>query len=496
MRKPMVVIAGLLIILCLVHAACAPVAPGEASETRTASGPTDTPTSHTPGRLSANIPSYRTQIRWFVGLGTGTARDAQEVERAFVKAFNASQDEIELLLEVSPGGGVYGGAGELGRQIEASHPPDVVGPMGTLGLSLLPGSWLDLDPLVEGQGDVLGDLAPSIADAWRVDGHLVGLPIGVNPSVLYYNRDLFDTAGLSYPPHEYGEPYADGDAWSIEKMQEIAMRLTLDADGNNAISPDFGPVRIVQYGYDWRWASGKGMAYLFGAGSVVDAEGNATIPDHWRQAYHWYYEGMWATRFIPDGPAYQGRFRYNPFVSGKIAMLQSHLWYLPRLVSVPFSWDIAALPSYNGTASVRWDNSMVGILNTTQHPEEAFEVAYAVATSPELLAVWGYVPISERLQAECFEVLEAKYPGVDWQAAVDGLGFLSVPPHGSIMPNHAAAYARFDDLRDSMESRSDLDLDVEIDELESGLQTLFSEAQRPASTPTRSTEPEQMPASP
>jgi multiple sugar transport system substrate-binding protein len=440
------------------------------------------------------VPTGRIQVRWFVGLGTGTARDAQEAARAFVKAFNASQDEIELLLEVSPGGGVYGGAERLRLQIETGAEPDVVGPMGTLGLSLFPGLWLDLEPLVE--GDALGDLAPSVADTWRVDGHLVGLPVGVNPSVLYYNRDLFDAAGLPYPPHEYGEPYADGDEWTVEKMQEIAMRLTLDADGNDAISPDFSPARIVQYGYDWRWASGKGMAYLFGASSAMDAEGNATIPDHWRQAYHWYYEGMWTKCFIPDGPAYRERYQYNPFVSGDIAMLQSHLWYLPRLVSVPFAWDIAALPSYNGTPSVRWDNSMVGILNTTQNPEAAFEVAYALTTAPELLAVWGHMPLDERLRAAYLEALEDKYSGVDWQAAVDGLGYLSVPPHGSTMPNHAEAYARFDELRDLIEYSSRLDLDAEIDRLESDLQTLFAKARGPTPTPTPGTEPGQRPALP
>jgi multiple sugar transport system substrate-binding protein len=495
MLKSTLFVMGVVSPLCLALHGCGPaVVPGEAPTVPTARRRVEIPIRGASKDGSAGVPTGRIQIRWFVGLGTGTARDAQEVEEAFVKWFNASQDEVELLLEVSPGDGVYGGAGRLRPQIEAGHSPDVVGPMGTLGLSLFPGLWLDLEPLVE--GDALGDLGPSIADTWRVDGRLVGLPIGVNPSVLYYNRDLFDAAGLPYPPHEYGEPYADGDKWTVEKMQEIAMRLTLDADGNDAISPDFDPDRIAQYGYDWRWASGKGMVYLFGAGSVIGAEGNVAIPDHWRQAYHWYYEGMWSQHFVPDGPACRGRFRYNPFVSGDIAMLQSHLWYLPRLVNVPFAWDIAALPSYDGAFSVRWDSSMVGILNTTQHPKEAFEVAYALATSPELLAVWGNVPVGARLRAAYLRVLEDKYPGADWQAAIDGLGYLSVPPHGSIMPNHAEAYARFDQLRDLLEYSSGLDLDAEIDRLESDLQALFAEAQHwtPSSTP--STELDQRPALP
>lgn len=495
MRKPAVLIACVLCVTLFACSACAPAAPGREPTTPAVDGPTSTPTRNTPRRLFANASPERVQIRWFVGLGTGTSKHSQEVERAFVEAFNASQDEIELLLKVSPGGGVYGGADSMRAEIAAGRPPDVVGPMGTLGLSMFPDLWLDLDPLLEGEGDLLGSLDPAVADAWRVDGQLLGLPSGINPSVLYYNRDLFDAAGLPYPPRQYGEPYADGDEWTIEKIQEIAMRLTLDGDGNDARSPDFRGDQIEQYGYDWRWASGRGMAYLFGAGSVLDTQGNAMIPSHWRAAYHWYYEGMWTKRFIPDGQAYERRFRTNPFVSGEVAMLQSHLWYLAYLADASFRWDLGALPSYDGACSVRWDGTMIGIANTTQHRKEAFRVAYALATAPELLVVWGGVPVAENLRAAFFEELEDQYPGVGWAAALEGLDHLSMPPHGSMMPNHINAYSRFDELRDLMQARSNLNLDAEIDRLESDLQALFSEALRPTDAPTGSTELRQEPAS-
>jgi multiple sugar transport system substrate-binding protein len=39
----------------------------------------------------------RVQIRWFVGLGTGTSDTARAVEEAFVATFNSSQDEIDKL---------------------------------------------------------------------------------------------------------------------------------------------------------------------------------------------------------------------------------------------------------------------------------------------------------------------------------------------------------------------------------------------------------------
>ena len=69
------------------------------------------------------------------------------------------------------------------------------------------------------------------------------------PSAIYYNKDLFDEAGLDYPPAAYGEPYADGDPWDMDKVAELAMLLTVDANGNDATSPDFDRDNIVQWGF-------------------------------------------------------------------------------------------------------------------------------------------------------------------------------------------------------------------------------------------------------
>ena len=52
----------------------------------------------------------------------------------------------------------------------------------------------------------------------------------------------------------------------------LAMRLTLDAHGNDATSSDFDPTLIVQWGFHWQWESGTGLANLFGAGSAVSGD--------------------------------------------------------------------------------------------------------------------------------------------------------------------------------------------------------------------------------
>lgn len=471
MRKSVLSLIGLLVVLSLVLAACGPAAtPTEA--------PTEAPT-EVPTEVPTEAPPEKVRIRWFIGLGTGGNPEQIEAQENVVAAFNASQDSIELVLEIVDNDIAYD---TLKTQIAAGNPPDVVGPVGVRGANEFKGLWLDVEPLVKSTGYDLSDFDPAQVEFWRFAGEgLVGLPFGVYPSFIYYNRDLFDEAGLDYLPHEYGEAYADGDPWTIEKLEELAMKLTVDANGNDANSPDFDPENIVQFGFVPQWTDPRGQAAMFGAGNFVDADGNATIPDHWREAFHWYYDGMWEKYFIPN-QAYQDSDLLaagNPFNSGNVAMAHCHLWYTCCLGEVP-NWDMAAIPSYQGevTAKLHSDNFL--IMKSTQNPEEAFEVlTYLVGeAAPDLLLVYGAMPARISLHADFFAGLEEKYPqGVDWQVAIDSLSYPDNPSHEAYMPN----FSKADDLVKAFQSKyqgeGGLDLDAEIDTFVSELQAIFEEAE-------------------
>jgi ABC-type glycerol-3-phosphate transport system substrate-binding protein len=60
--------------------------------------------------------------------------------------------------------------------------------------------YLDLNPLLAPHPEFeLGDFYPLALDALSQDGKLWGLPSELNLAVIYYNKDLFDQAGVSYP---------------------------------------------------------------------------------------------------------------------------------------------------------------------------------------------------------------------------------------------------------------------------------------------------------
>ena len=61
----------------------------------------------------------------------------------------------------------------------------------------------------------------SVFDGLMVDGRLYGVPISVYTLVNYFNKDMYDEAGVAYPSLEWGE-----NAWTFEDWQDVAVKLT------------------------------------------------------------------------------------------------------------------------------------------------------------------------------------------------------------------------------------------------------------------------------
>lgn len=430
--------------------------------------------------------SDRVEIRWFVGMGAGSDAPTIPAQEAVVEAFNASQDEIELVLEVVDADQA---PNILSTQIATGDAPDIVGPMGIRGRSTFPGAWLDLTPHIEAHDYDLTDFDPALVDFYRIEEEgQIGLPFAVFPSFMYVNLDLFDEAGLPYPPQEYGAPYIDADGterpWDIATMTDLAKRLTVDAAGNDANSPDFDPGDIVQFGFGNVFADIRAQSTLFGAGSLVDAEGNAQIPPHWAEAQQWYYDGMWTDHFIPNGP-YGDSDMLNAgswFESGNLAMGNTHLWYATCcMAGFEGNWDTAAVPSYDGTVTAKLHADTFSITKTTEHPDEAFTVLTHLIgdAAEELTTTYGGMPARISLQDGYFDkVGAANFEGQDinWDTAVQGMSYVDNPAHESGMPNFLEAEAVLAEYATRFNQEEGLDIPAELEALRAELQTVFDAA--------------------
>ncbi|QPC81292.1 extracellular solute-binding protein [Phototrophicus methaneseepsis] len=434
------------------------------------------------------------QIRWYVGLGAGTDAPLVEAQQAIVDEFNASQSDIVVTLEIVDNDQAYD---VLSTQIAAGNAPDIIGPMGIRGRASYPGAWLDLEPLIESTSYDLSDFDEALVDSYYIEGEgQLGIPFAVYPSFMLYNKELFDEAGIPYPPSEYGEPYVDWEGnereWNIETMSEIAKILTVDGEGNDATMEEFNTEDVVQFGYATMMTDVRGRDTLFGAGNFVDEEGNAVIPENWREAEHWFHNAMWEEYYVPNAvygtSELMGGSSGNPFNTGNLGMGTIHVWYLGwGTADLDAEWDFAPVPSYNGTATAKLHSDTFGILNTTDHPEEAFTVlSYLLGEkAQELTALYGGMPARLSLQESYFEnlisTLSDGYPNTDWASknwdvVVAGLSYPDNPNHEEGMPAFLEASARYGEYSQFVDNNADADVDAELDKLRDDLQAIFDAA--------------------
>ncbi len=435
----------------------------------------------------------RTEIRWYVGLGAGTDGPIITLQEEWVAAYNESQDEIELVLEVVDNTQAYD---VLNTQIAAGNAPDIVGPMGIRGRAAFPGVWMDLNPLIEETGYDLSDFDPALVDFYFVEGEgQLGLPFAVFPYYMLYNEDLFDEAGAPYPPANYGDTYTDWNGeereWNMETLRDLAMYMTVDENGIDATMDEFDPNAIVQFGYGTGFTDMRGELTLFGAGNFVDANGNAQIPEVWGEATQWIHDAMWVDYFYPNGvyrtSDIMGGDSGNWFDSGNLAMMPNHTWYMgwgtANLDANGTEWNLAAIPSYNGVTTAKLHADTFGIVASTEHPEAAFEVySHMLGDGAlELTQMYGGLSARISLQDGFFETFSETIGTTDrdinWDVALQSLAFPDNPNHEEGMPSFLESSDRYAETWDLIVQNEDIDVEAELEILRQDLQAIFDAAE-------------------
>jgi len=455
-----------------------------------------TATASAPLVVAAAEVEGKANVRWYVGLGTGTDPVQIEVQQAVVDAFNASHPDINLILEVVP----YNAARDtLLTQIAAGEAPDIVGPVGHAGSNYLKGMFLDLAPLAEAAGYDLNQFDQALIDFYQTDEGLVGLPFAVFPGATFFQRGHFDEAGLNYPPFEYGEAYVwpDGteEEWSYATLKKVAQILTVDINGEAPVTyddsgnvepnPAFDATQIVQYGFVPQYMAPYAFsAYYAGAAQDYNPEDNsAAIPDGWKEAWEWWYDGMFGDGpFIPSEPVMASpEFGSgNPFNSGRISMGITQQWYTCCLQNAGDSWDLAILPSstVDGEIHGRLDADTFRALKMTDQPEATFEVLDYLTgeASLTLLPTYGGLPARAEDQDAFYDLKRTEFPFVEnWETIRAGMAFPDTPSAEGYRPNFPEVFEAYNTFGTVIRT-GDIDIAAEIQNFEDTLTTIM---QRP-----------------
>jgi multiple sugar transport system substrate-binding protein len=266
---------------------------------------------------------------------------------------------------------------------------------GTMADVFVPGSWNynamandgvleDLTPLIESDPDLaLEDFHPVTVEAVTSlrDGQVVGLPMGFNIQSLWYNRDMFDAAGLAYPP-------SDGD-YTWDDVRDWATLLTLDGEGNTPASADFDPARIDQWGFYnhfvWPWGNGYDpILFAFGGSAMTlpDRQScNLEHPDSVR-AWQFIQDLMWTDHSTMKPDAHAEQVGFLRWVGGQVAMQQGS-FEQAKLVedqNPGLNYDIAPLPRGDAGNATVIQVHMWSIFSGSANKDLAWHLVSWIAT--------------------------------------------------------------------------------------------------------------------
>lgn len=291
------------------------------------------------------------KIRWMVD--PAPARK-EEIFGFYKRSFSKG-----IVVDVNLG---YTGSRAILAQIASGNPPDlftIYDPM-TFLVYMEKGALLDLSPYMKQYKLDPGDFWPALRPYMEYKGRIYGLPPKCDPFILYYNKKMFDEAGIAYPDEK----------WTWKELLAAAEKLTIKNERTG---------RYIQFGLlsedpdMFVWQNGGWRYSKDGKRCVVNS------PEA-KEALRWYYNLMFKHHVMPTPSEAQNLaattgcgVTVNLFAVKKVAMLiQGRCKSMVFRKDNTLDWNIAPVP--RGRYKVtKLTSRIYAIPRNSKHKDEAFK---------------------------------------------------------------------------------------------------------------------------
>lgn len=243
---------------------------------------------------------------------------------------------------------------------------------------------MDISPFIEKEGgdSFLSPWYPQTLDLMQLDGKYYALPGDFMSMALFYNKNLFEEAGL--------DPEKPPTTW--DEFLEYAKALTRDRDGDGQVDTwGFGTIGAISPGFELRFTP-----ILFSHGGDYLNEDNtcsALNSPEAKEAFKFFIELFTVHGVIPPGVTAQnpGTVR-EQMANEQIAMLLGSGWTAPIVDSLNPELNafevlgVADVPVKAGAnpqfTTTAWLSAWA-INPNTEHPEQAWELVKFITDKPQ-----------------------------------------------------------------------------------------------------------------
>lgn len=347
-----------------------------------------------------------TTITWMVAVGPD-----RRMYEELVREFHEQQDAVRVRFMWVPGSQYQV---KLKTLIAARQAPDVFWTSDAWMAYELP-FLADLTPFVERDAAELDldDFYPELLSACRYNGRQVVLPRWFNISLLYYNRKLFDDAGVAYPTPD----------WTWDDYVAAGQKLTRrGADGKVEV---WGSNIMTQWWGEWlifvRQAGGEMFTPNLSRCTLDTPEAIRGLQFYRDKIYKY---GI-APRpgFGPD----------RGFMSGKIAMdWGGHTGLWTTYNQIPdLDWDIQILPRGPRTRTGgEYAIDTFGIAKDSPHVDAAWQFIKFLVSKPSIRrhVQEGYLSVRKSVAGELLLTDQRKTAPRNVKAAYEQLKYAVLLP--------------------------------------------------------------------
>jgi len=379
----------------------APAAAPTSAPAATAVPPTQAPTAVPPTAAPAAAPVEITYMMW------GSPEELA-VWQKMVDDFQAVNPNIKVNVDVSDWDSYWQKVDTL---FAGGTPPDVFAMDGPIFPDWQSrGVLLNLQPYIDATPGFLDGFYPVALQDYKLPDGYYGLPRDFQTIVMFYNKDMFDKAGVPYPKA----------GWTYDDMRTMAKKLTVSSGGKTTqwgFGADLTDMELIYS--EILWAYG---------GDIISADHTQTLigEPKARQAWQLLYD---MTKTDKSMPTPDEMTQYGDlFAAGVVAMWPIGHWAANDYSKVDFKWDVAPLPAGPAGQATSVNSAGMVVAKDTKHPDEAWKfIQFALSDKEQTrLADLGLEVPAIKSATTAF--LNQTATHIDQQVFIDALQYAHVKP--------------------------------------------------------------------